>query len=53
MKRKAASPEAFSRKAIKLDDYCSVEPTRDDYGNNVWPAPEKQIITAQAFLKEW
>lgn len=53
MKRKAASPDASSRKAPKLDDYCNVEPVRDVHGNTVWPAPEKQIIAAQAFLKEW
>ncbi|KAF8857023.1 DHH family protein-like protein [Acephala macrosclerotiorum] len=51
-KRKAASPEPSSRKAARLDGYCSVEPVQVEHGNAIWPAPEKQIVAAQAFLRE-
>ena len=54
MKRKAeTSPEASSRKSSKVDDYCSVEPRRDENGNFIWPAPESQLDAARTFLKEW
>ena len=53
MKRKAESPEPAARKAVKGNDYCSVQPKRDSLGNQIWPAPEDQIIAARAFLREW
>jgi hypothetical protein len=53
MKRKAESPELSARKSARGNGYCSVEPKRDSLGNQIWPAPEDQMIAARAFLKEW
>ncbi|KAH8592269.1 DHH family protein-like protein [Bisporella sp. PMI_857] len=54
MKRKAeSSPESVSRKSVKVDDYCNVEMKRDKDGNTIWPAPNLQMETARAFLREW
>jgi hypothetical protein len=53
MKRRAESTELTARKAAKGNRYCSVEPKRDSLGNQIWPAPENQMIAARAFLREW
>jgi hypothetical protein len=53
MKRKAESPEPAARKAARGNDYCSVQPKRDSLGNQIWPAPEDQMIAAKAFFREW
>ncbi|KAF4635140.1 hypothetical protein G7Y89_g2958 [Cudoniella acicularis] len=53
MKRKAdTSPEPSSRKALKVDDYCSAQPRIDSKGDPIWPALEEQMQAARAFLKE-
>ncbi|KAH8791625.1 DHH family protein-like protein [Hyaloscypha finlandica] len=52
MKRKAESPEPAARKAARGNDYCSVQPKRDSLGNQIWPAPEDQMIAARAFFRE-
>ena len=53
MKRKATSPEPSARKAVKVDDYCSVQTKKGPNGDPIWPAPEEQIISARKFLREW
>lgn len=54
MKRKASdSPEPSSRKAPKVNDYCDTPIKRDSEGNQIWPAPESQMIAAREFLRNW
>jgi hypothetical protein len=54
MKRKAGDiQQPPVRKALKVDDYCSVEQRRDANGAFIWPAPEYQMSAARTFLKEW
>ncbi|KAH6677244.1 hypothetical protein B0J14DRAFT_651129 [Halenospora varia] len=53
MKHKAeTSPQPSSRKAPKVDDYCNVQTIRDSEGAEIWPATEKQMTAARAFLRE-
>jgi hypothetical protein len=53
MKRKASQSPERKNKAVKLEDYCSIQPIKDARGNPIWPAPEQQIIAAQEFLRKW
>jgi hypothetical protein len=53
MKRKAGNDKEASVKRTKVEDYCNVDPRRDDRGRVMWPAPNEQIIAAQVFIKEW
>ncbi|TVY49265.1 hypothetical protein LOCC1_G000819 [Lachnellula occidentalis] len=52
MKRKATSPDSSARKAVKVDDYCSVQTKKDPNGDPIWPAPEEQMTSARMFLRE-
>ena len=42
-----------SRPRPTVPDYCNVEPQRDHDGNIIWPAPEKAMEEARAFIREW
>jgi hypothetical protein len=54
MKRKAdSSNKELARKTIKVQDYCDVQPKRDQNGNAIWPAPESQMDAARDFLTNW
>jgi nanoRNase/pAp phosphatase (c-di-AMP/oligoRNAs hydrolase) len=51
MSTKAKMP-AKAKPRPKVPDYCDVEPLRDDSGNDIWPAPQKAMDEARAFIKE-
>lgn len=53
MKRKASQSPERKSKAVKLEDYCSIQPVKDIKGNPIWPAPEQQIRAAKEFLRKW
>lgn len=56
MKRKAdfsdSRPKA-RRKPVPVLDYCDVEVKRAEDGSEIWPAAEKDIDRARAYIREW
>lgn len=58
MKRKvssgAAAPEV-SRKKPRANGaaYCDTPPSKDENGDDVWPAPEEEMGLARRIIKQW